>query len=107
MVAMSLSKVTHFTNSISCPAMFPSQTIYDLVGYFFSTWIENSIFYSVTACIRRQDGYCCVQYQICANVINPYTLSGDAAIAILDSNCINDWLLIPGINDSNTVFNFL
>ena len=55
------------------------------------------IYYSVTACIRRQEGYCCVQYQVCANVINGYTLSGQAAIAILDSLCANDYVSIPGI----------
>ena len=51
---------------------------------------------SVTACIRRQEGYCCVQYQVCSNVINPYTLSGQAAIAILYSNCIKDYVSIGG-----------
>ena len=55
------------------------------------------IYYSVTACIRRQEGYCCVQYQVCANVINGYTLSGQAAIAILDSLCTLDYVSIPGI----------
>ena len=54
------------------------------------------IYYSVTACIRRQEGYCCVQYQVCANVINGFTLSGNAAIAILDSLCSLDYVSIPG-----------
>ena len=59
------------------------------------------VYYSVTACIRRQEGYCCVQYQVCANVINAYTLSGQEAIAALDSKCLKDFVAIPGNPISN------
>ena len=55
---------------------------------------------SVTACIRRQEGFCCVQYQVCANVINAFSLSSKsqatAGAGDVDSKCLLDYVNIPG-----------
>ena len=53
-------------------------------------------------CIRPEAGMCCIQYQLCADQSNAYTLSsgaiatGIANIAILDSMCTNDYTEIIG-----------
>ena len=52
--------------------------------------------FSVTACIRRQAGFCCIQYQVCAGVINAFSLDQSAAIGLIDTNCILDYVTIPG-----------
>jgi len=55
---------------------------------------------SVTACIRRQDGYCCIQYQVCQNVPNAFSLDIASSIADagdIDTLCTNDYVTIPGV----------
>jgi hypothetical protein len=56
--------------------------------------------FSVTACIRRQEGYCCVQYQVCPDVISPFSLDTAITTAVIkaqvDTQCTNDYVTIPG-----------
>ena len=64
--------------------------------------IFNSFFQRYQVCIRPEAGMCCVQYQVCADQSNAFTLSsgaiatGIANIAILDSMCTNDYTEIIG-----------
>lgn len=51
-----------------------------------------------SACIRLQNGYCCVQYQVCQNVPNAFTLDTNA-VGKVDSQCTSlDYVLIEGAN---------
>ena len=59
--------------------------------------IHYTNIFSVTACIRRQEGFCCIQYQVCADVLNGFSLSGTPNDAgQTDTNCIHDYIIIPG-----------
>ena len=65
---------------------------------FLITFLVSSDF-SVTACIRRQDGYCCIQYSVCANEINAFSLDSKSLAADsgdFDTACIMDYTLIAG-----------
>ena len=56
----------------------------------------------MTACIKRQDGYCCIQYQVCNNVINGFSLSSQSQVTAnagdTDTQCTLDYVTIPGKN---------
>ena len=58
-------------------------------------------FFSQTICIRQAQGYCCVQYQLCADQTNPFTIdrtliAADVIKGLVDSSCILDYVAIPG-----------
>ncbi len=54
--------------------------------------------FSVTACIRRQEGFCCIQYQVCPNVPNAFALEVITSFeASVDTKCTSDYIVIPGI----------
>ena len=53
----------------------------------------------MSVCIRRQDGYCCVQYQACPGVLNAMSLDYKSTIldaGDIDTLCSNDYVNIPG-----------
>jgi hypothetical protein len=54
------------------------------------------IFFRYSACIKRQAGYCCVQYQACAGVPNSFSLDSTPAIGLADTKCSMDYIGIPG-----------
>ena len=41
-------------------------------------------------------GTCCIQYQVCADQTNAFTLSSTPTIATLDESCIKDYTEIIG-----------
>ena len=47
-------------------------------------------------CVRRAAGYCCIQYQVCADQTNAFTLDGGTAISAIDTACTLDYIAIPG-----------
>lgn len=52
-------------------------------------------------CIRQAAGYCCIEYQLCTDQLNPFTLDRSIAFAAatagqVDSSCILDYVAIPG-----------
>ena len=51
-----------------------------------------------SACIRTQPGYCCVQYQVCQNVINGFTIDQPkaATLGASDSICTGDYIAVEG-----------
>ena len=72
---------------------FRSQACYrsfsDFVNYIFSQ----------TICVRQAQGYCCVEYKLCADQTNPFTLDRITTATIMglvDSSCIGDYVAIPG-----------
>ena len=47
----------------------------------------------------QQEGYCCVEYQVCASVINAFSLQIKSTIknaGDIDSLCTQDYVVIPG-----------
>ena len=47
-------------------------------------------------CVRRAAGYCCIQYQVCADQTNAFSLDGGTAISAIDTACTLDYIAIPG-----------
>lgn len=46
--------------------------------------------FSYQVCIRPESGACCVQYQVCSDQTNAFTLAGGGvkmAMSVLDENC--------------------
>jgi hypothetical protein len=53
--------------------------------------------FSYSACIRRQAGYCCIQYQVCANMASAFSLEASTpTMGLIDSLCTGDYTAIPG-----------
>ena len=65
------------------------------VTRFMSSCICNSRS-SYSSCIRTQAGYCCIEYQVCNDVTNGFTIDQTAAIGIADSKCTLDYVGIEG-----------
>ena len=65
---------------------------------------------SVTACIKRQEGFCCIQYQACKDQTFPFSLDIGSAIAAnkgqVDTLCSYDYVNIPGVYVSVVFFLF-
>lgn len=69
-------------------------------------WTNNlhsilRLIHSQTICVRQAQGYCCVQYQLCADQTNPFTLdrtliAADVIKGLVDSSCTLDYVAIPG-----------
>jgi len=54
-------------------------------------------------CVRKQDGFCCVQYQACADQTNPISLDVTAMKQNRDEACSGlDYLRIPGSSQTCT-----
>ena len=60
-------------------------------------------FLSYNVCIRPEDGFCCIQYQVCSDAGSFSLSSGaiDPAIAAdlvskAEADCTNDYISIPG-----------
>ena len=47
-------------------------------------------------CVRRAAGYCCIQYQVCADQTNAFSLDGGTEISAIDTACTLDYIAIPG-----------
>ena len=47
-------------------------------------------------CVRRAAGYCCIQYTVCADQTNAFSLDGGTAISAIDTACTLDYIAIPG-----------
>lgn len=70
---------------------------------FFSTGSSHLVSQDVTACIRRNAGYCCVQYQVCEGVPNAFTLDSEiekadatpGKVGLIDTLCTSDYITIP------------
>ena len=109
----------HWITNTERPSMYdahffgvPRVILVDRFGCLFFLWVtcyhnisrNLSIYFdfvfSVTACIRRQEGYCCVQYQVCPDVISPFSLDTAITTAVIkaqvDTQCTNDYVTIPG-----------
>ena len=57
----------------------------------------HSYFYSYAICIRREEGYCCVEYSLCDGATSSYGLSSlHASQAMQDELCTEDWVGIDG-----------
>ena len=75
-------------------------------------WI--SYVHRQTVCIRQAKGYCCIQYQICPDESDAFSLDRkDLGVAdstklygFVDTYCTNDYLLIPGKNILKTCLEF-
>ena len=52
--------------------------------------------YSYSVCIRKQEGFCCVQYQACADQANSFTLDTLNTAQSNDELCTDDYISIPG-----------
>ena len=76
---------------------------------FFSVFCSQAAFLSTRydICIRSEEGFCCVQYSVCADETNPFSLStqdrfqGMTAItvtedvtALVDTGCFEDFIVI-------------
>jgi len=66
----------------------------------------------VTACVRRNQGYCCVQYTVCEGVIGAFSLDsqvvGAASIVtqgLQDTFCTADYVSIPSSSTTCTANN--
>jgi hypothetical protein len=62
--------------------------------------INFIILSSQNVCIRRADGYCCIQYQVCGDQTNPFTLDRkntySAPLAgLVENSCTVDYIAIP------------
>ncbi len=87
-------------NSGRCKQVVPNRE--EVVNSGLTVYIETKevIFRcsSVTACIRRQEGFCCIQYQVCSDVANAFALEATSTpAALVDSKCTLDYVAIPGI----------
>jgi len=52
-------------------------------------------------CIRREEGYCCVEYSLCDGATSSYGLSSlHASQAMQDDLCTEDWVGIDGVSAS-------
>ena len=52
-------------------------------------------------CIRREQGFCCVQYNVCSDA-KSFTLDfemNNAMKSMVDSECAEDFILIPGMTN--------
>lgn len=49
-------------------------------------------------CVRKQDGFCCVQYQTCYDQSSAFALDATLKAQASDSTCSGDYLYIPGSN---------
>ena len=57
------------------------------------------IFFSYSSCIRRAAGYCCIEYTVCTDQTNAWSLDGQSASkSFTDSFCTLDYVGIPGMN---------
>ena len=55
--------------------------------------------FSYSACIRRAAGYCCVQYNVCEGLTDAFSLDRGVVIeGRVDSQCVLDYIAIPGKN---------
>ena len=58
-------------------------------------------FHSYNVCIRPEDGFCCIQYQVCSDT-GSFSLSSiqnvdpAEAKALAESSCSSDYISIPG-----------
>ena len=54
-------------------------------------------------CIRREQGFCCIQYSVCEGVANSFTLDSlPTAAAKQGSDCTKDFILIPSASSTCT-----
>jgi hypothetical protein len=56
-------------------------------------------------CVKKQDGFCCVQYQVCSDQTLAFSLDQTTASAtkqIVDSGCATDYVRIPGSSQACT-----
>jgi len=57
---------------------------------------------SYNICVRKQSGFCCVQYQVCADQTNAFTLDTSADTQSTDETCQTDYITIPGSSQTCT-----
>ena len=56
-------------------------------------------FFSYNVCIRPEPGFCCIQYMLCQNEPNPFSLDTQGAAdmkAKQESDCTLDYITISG-----------
>ena len=63
-----------------------------------STFFYN---YSYSICVRKEDGYCCVQYYPCSDT-GSWTISQSEATAATGTQCSTDYLQIDGLGATCT-----
>lgn len=47
-------------------------------------------------CVRKQEGYCCTQYQVCPDQANAFSLGNTDVTQLADQLCTSDYIAIPG-----------
>ena len=45
-------------------------------------------YYRYSICIRAEAGFCCVQYTVCQDVDNPFSLDTTMTMAMVDDACL-------------------
>ena len=76
-----------------------------------STFSFDVISYNI--CLRRESGYCAVEWSTASAAVGEFSVSGDATalsdpdvtvdeVMTRDANCLGDYVTIPQGRDSNT-----
>ena len=52
--------------------------------------------HSYSICIRPADGFCCVQYSVCADQMDAFSLDAKLQMAKQDTDCSADFIVISG-----------
>ncbi len=69
----------------------------DIERHIFNLYTQSCVhIFSYSACIRRQAGYCCIQYQACSGVPGSFSLDATPTTGLADTKCSMDYIGIPG-----------
>jgi len=72
--------------------------VLNLAVYFSDDYLNILFRYNI--CIRKNAGFCCVQYVSCPNILYAFTLdtsiAANAINGFIDTSCINDYITIAG-----------
>ena len=59
--------------------------------------LEYIFHFSYAICVRREAGYCCIEYSLCDGSTASFGISSlDATKAYQDDKCTEDWVGIDG-----------
>jgi hypothetical protein len=79
-----------------------------IMSFNFKSTTSSHLWYTdQNICIRQAQGYCCVQYQVCADQTSAFSIDrvqtyiAASAAGLVDTSCTTDYLAIPASSFSN------
>ena len=58
-------------------------------------------------CIRAEEGYCCIQYDVVGYAINALACSDSTAARCSGStNCVSDYIIVPGVQTTGPIYSY-